>query len=226
MGTIGILKCAGVGAGDEVIVSAYGNVEVTEAVLAVRALPVFVDIDPDSYCLDAGAAAAAVTSRTAAVVAVPRFGCPADLGWLQDLGRRHGLLVLEHPDAADAEESALVQRRAQAAYFDERLTGVRTPVARAGHAYQQYVVRVPGNGRPDRDAFARAVRRKGVDCHVPVKTPVHRLPGFRQPVCLPETEHAADETLALPVGGGLSRRDLQRVVSACNALGGLLQPAF
>jgi dTDP-4-amino-4,6-dideoxygalactose transaminase len=59
-----------------------------------------------------------------------------------------------------------------------------------------------------------------------VKTPVHRLPRFRRDVALPETERAADETLALPVSATLSRRELQKVVSACNALGGLLQPAF
>ncbi|GAA3496855.1 hypothetical protein GCM10019016_039560 [Streptomyces prasinosporus] len=72
-------------------------------------------------------------------------------------------------------------------------------------------MRVPGNGRPDRDAFARAVRAKGVDCRVPVKTPVHRLPEFRRCVSLPETERAADETLALPVDASLTRRDMQRI---------------
>lgn len=61
---------------------------------------------------------------------------------------------------------------------------------------------------------------------MPVKTPVHRLPEFRRCVSLPETERAADETLALPVDAALTKRDMQRVVAACNALGGLLQPAF
>jgi dTDP-4-amino-4,6-dideoxygalactose transaminase len=61
---------------------------------------------------------------------------------------------------------------------------------------------------------------------VPVKTPVHRLPEFRRCVSLPETERAADETLALPVDAALTKRDMQRIVGACNALGGLLQPAF
>ena len=89
--------------------------------------------------------------------------------------------------------------------------------AASGHTYQQYVVRVPGNGRPDRDAFARAVRARGVECWVPVKTPVHRMPGFRRDVYLPETERAADETLALPVDAALTKREMQRIVSACNA---------
>jgi dTDP-4-amino-4,6-dideoxygalactose transaminase len=61
---------------------------------------------------------------------------------------------------------------------------------------------------------------------VPVKTAVHRLPEYRRCVSLPETERAADETLALPVDASLTKKDMQRIVSACNALGGLLQPAF
>ncbi|MGW7050309.1 DegT/DnrJ/EryC1/StrS family aminotransferase [Streptomyces sp. NPDC054887] len=226
MGTIGMLKSVGVGVGDEVVVPAYGNAEVAEAVLALGAVPVFADIDGATYCLDAAAVDAAVTTRTAAVVVVPRFGYVAGVEPVRELGRRRGLAVVEHPEAEAFEPGALAQRQVHAAFLTRRLTGVRTPEGCAGHSYAQYVVRVPGNGRPDRDAFARAVRRKGVDCQVPVKTPVHRLPAFQRAVCLPETERAADETLALPVGGPLSRRDLQRVVAACNALGGLLQPAF
>ncbi|GGQ15427.1 hypothetical protein GCM10010266_43190 [Streptomyces griseomycini] len=225
MGTAALLRAAGVGVGDEVVVPAFGNVEVADAVTTVGALPVFADIDPVSYCLEPAAAEAAVTPRTAAVVAVHRFGRPADLERLHVLGRRHGLLVLERGES-DAPYDEIAQRRERAAFLDAKLRGVRTPEGGAGHTYQQYVVRVPGNGRPDRDAFARAVRAKGVDCRVPVKTPVHRLPEFRRCVSLPETERAADETLALPVDASLTKRDMQRIASACNALGGLLQPAL
>lgn len=220
-----MLRAAGVGVGDEVVVPAFGNVEVAEAVTLAGALPVFADIDPATYCLDPSAVEAAVTPRTAAVVVVHRFGRPADVMRMRALGQRHGLLVLEQGES-EAPYDEIAQRRQRAGYLDARLKGVRTPEGGVGHTYQQYVVRVPGNGRPDRDAFARAVRARGVDCRVPVKTPVHRLPGFRQCVALPETERAADETLALPVDASLTKRDMQRIVSACNALGGLLQPAF
>ncbi|WP_437097157.1 DegT/DnrJ/EryC1/StrS family aminotransferase [Streptomyces sp. enrichment culture] len=220
-----MLRAAGVGVGDEVVVSAFGNVEVAEAVTMVGALPVFADIDPASYSLEPAAAEAAVTPRTAAVVVVHRFGRPAALERLHALGRRHGLLVLERGES-EAPYDEIAQRRERAAFLDAKLRGVRTPEGGAGHTYQQYVVRVPGNGRPDRDAFARAIRAKGVDCRVPVKTPVHRLPEFRRCVSLPETERAADETLALPVDASLTKRDMQRIASACNALGGLLQPAL
>ncbi|WP_280900625.1 MULTISPECIES: DegT/DnrJ/EryC1/StrS family aminotransferase [unclassified Streptomyces] len=220
-----MLRAVGVGIGDEVVVPAFGNVEVAEAVTLAGALPVFADIHPVSYCLDASAVEAAVTPRTAAVVVVHRFGRPADMARLLAIGQRHGLLVLQEGES-EAPYDEIAQRRERACYLDGKLRGVRTPDGGDGHTYQQYVVRVPGNGRPDRDAFARALRSKGVECRVPVKTPVHRLPEFRRCVSLPETELAADETLALPVDASLTKRDMQRVVAACNALGGLLQPAF
>ncbi|MFD9391985.1 DegT/DnrJ/EryC1/StrS family aminotransferase [Streptomyces sp. NPDC060000] len=220
-----MLRTAGVGVGDEIVVPAFGNEEVSGAVALAGALPVFADIDPVTYCLNPEAVEAVVTPRTAAVVVVHRFGRPADVRRLHEVGRRHGLLVLEQGES-EAPYDEIAQRRERAAYLDGRLRGVRMPDGGDGHTYQQYVVRVPGNGRPDRDAFARALRAKGVGCRVPVKTPLHRLPEFRRCVSLPETELAADETLALPVDASLTKRDMQRIVAACNALGGLLQPAF
>ncbi|MFI6333343.1 DegT/DnrJ/EryC1/StrS family aminotransferase [Streptomyces sp. NPDC050535] len=219
-----MLRAAGVGAGDEVIVPAFGNAEVAEAASQAGATVVFADIDPMTYCLDADAVESVVTARTAALVVVHRFGRSADVARLRELGQRRGLLVLEQGES-EAPYDEIAQRRTRAAYLDARLRGVRTPDGGAGHTYQQYVVRVPGNGRPDRDAFARAVRARGVECWVPVKTPVHRMAGFRRDVRLPATELAADDTLALPVDGELTKREMQRIVSACNALGGLLQPA-
>ncbi|GGN71755.1 hypothetical protein GCM10011579_048340 [Streptomyces albiflavescens] len=220
-----MLSAAGVRAGDEVIVSAFGNVEVAEAVTQAGATAVFADIDPATYCLDPNAVEGVITPQSVALVVVHRFGRSADMARLRWMGQRHGLLVLEQGES-EAPYDEIAQRRERAAYLDGRLNGVRTPDGGDGHTYQQYVVRVPGNGRPDRDAFARAVRARGVECRVPVKTPVHRMPAFRRDVHLPETERAADETLSLPVDASLTKREMQRIVSACNALGGLLQPAF
>ncbi|WP_399084970.1 DegT/DnrJ/EryC1/StrS family aminotransferase [Streptomyces sp. BBFR2] len=225
MGTVETLKSAGVRAGDEVVVPAYGNAEVAEAVVELGALPVFADVDGESYCLDPAAVADVVTSRTSAVVAIHRFGRRADDGWIRELGRRHGLLVLVVDEPGAASEG-VERRRSYAAYLDGRLKGVETPAPAVGHTYEQYVVRVPGNGRPDRDAFARALRAKGVACRIPVQAPVYRMPGLRREVFLPQTERAVDETLALPLRAGMGRRELHRMVGACNALGGLLQPAL
>ncbi|MFI6346274.1 DegT/DnrJ/EryC1/StrS family aminotransferase [Streptomyces sp. NPDC050560] len=234
MRSLAALRAAGIGIGDEVIVSAFGNTDITGSIVELGALPVFADIELDTYSLDPDAVAAAIGPATAAVVAVHRFGRPAPMAALHALGKRHGLLVLEEDDveselhggrAIDGADAVSAARRFNASVLDYRLRGVLTPAACPRHTYRQYVVRVPGNGRPDRDAFARAARRKGIACTVPVKTPAHRLPGFRRSVFLPETERAADETLALPLGADLAKREMQRMSAACNALGGLLQPA-
>ncbi|WP_189308143.1 DegT/DnrJ/EryC1/StrS family aminotransferase [Streptomyces albospinus] len=225
MGTVGTLRSAGVRAGDEVVVPAYGNAEVAQAVVELGAIPVFADVDAESYCLDPAAVSDVVTGQTAAVVAVHRFGRRAEAAWMREVGRRYGLLVVVE-DEPGAGPDGVEQRRAHATYLDGKLNGVVTPAPGAGHTYQQYVVRVPGNGRPDRDAFARALRAKGVACKVPVQAPVYRMPGLRRDVFLPQTERAVDETLALPLHAAMTRRELHRMVGACNALGGLLQPAF
>ncbi|MEU8961472.1 DegT/DnrJ/EryC1/StrS family aminotransferase [Streptomyces sp. NPDC048491] len=225
MGMTGALKSAGVATGDEVIVPAYDTAESARAVVAAGADPVFADIDPSTYCLDLDAVGQAVTSRTAAVVLVRRFGYPADGGRFAELAAGRGVLLIEAEDH-EGLGGDVAQRREHAGYLDRRLIGVETPVPAEGHRYQRYVVRVPGNGRPDRDAFARLLRRRGVACEVPVPIPVHRMREFRRDgLSLAATERAADETLALPSLDGLSPAELRRLVSVCNALGGLLQPA-
>ncbi|MFE3523235.1 DegT/DnrJ/EryC1/StrS family aminotransferase [Streptomyces sp. NPDC059161] len=226
-----MLKSAGVAADDEVIVPAFDSGELARSIVAAGAVPVFADIDPLSYCLAPQAVGAALTARTFAVVLVHRFGYPADVAPFSELAAGHGVLLLEQREREQQEDRTvaggeMAQRRARARYLDRRLVGVETPAVAEGHRYQRYVVRVPGNGRPDRDAFARLLRRRGVACEVPVPIPVHRMREFRRDGwMLAETERAADETLALPALDGLSEPELRRLVSVCNALGGLLQPA-
>ncbi|MBL3804076.1 DegT/DnrJ/EryC1/StrS aminotransferase [Streptomyces sp. SID8455] len=224
MGTEEMLRAAGIGRGDEVVVPAFGRADVAGAVVAAGAQPVFADIDPHTYCLDAEAVAAATGPRTAAMVVVHRFGRPAPMWRLRAHGERHRLLVLEERDAV-GQPAEVTERRKAADHLDQRLRGVATPERDREHTYTQYVVRVPGNGRPDRDAFARALKARGVACSVPVKTPLHRTADHWRDIRLPATERAADDTLALPLVPARERRGLHRLVSACNALGGLLQPA-
>ncbi|MCI0385353.1 DegT/DnrJ/EryC1/StrS family aminotransferase [Streptomyces sp. CNQ085] len=222
------LEKQGIGIGDEVIVPAYCDSEVAAAVRETGALPVFADIDPGSLCIDPTSVAEAVNERTAAVIPVHLFGHPADMVCLHALAQHHGMKVVEPGTPALVSSVETARRRQHADFLSARLTGVIVPRAAAGvrHGYEQYVVRVPGNGRPDRDAFKHALRARGVCCHVPVRTPVHRLPEFRTDVRLPETERAVGECLALPLEASMTRRELQRIVSACNALGGLLmEPA-
>jgi perosamine synthetase len=74
------------------------------------AIPVFADIDPDTFCLDPESVRARITPRTKAIVPVDIFGCPADFAALMKIAREHDLFVIE--DAAQAPGAALHGRAA------------------------------------------------------------------------------------------------------------------
>lgn len=94
------LRALGVRPGDEVIVPAYTFIATATAAILMGAIPVFADIDPATLLIDPGSVESLVTSRTRAIVPVHLAGCPADMSRLVDLGRRHGIPILE--DAAQA----------------------------------------------------------------------------------------------------------------------------
>lgn len=97
-GTVSItvaLQAAGVGFGDEVIVPAYTWDGTVTAVLAMGAVPVFADVDPDTYCLDIESARAAVTERTRAIVPVHLAMRFTDMDALMALAEEKGLIVIE-----------------------------------------------------------------------------------------------------------------------------------
>lgn len=112
------------------------------------------------------------------------------------------------------------QRRENAAFFNEHLVGVHTPLERVGatHVYHQYTIRVP----QDRDGFARALREEhqiGSGVYYPI--PSHRLSSLERysvGLDLPETDRAAREVLSLPVHPSLNQRDLERIVTAVNTV--------
>ncbi|WP_405588671.1 DegT/DnrJ/EryC1/StrS family aminotransferase [Streptomyces sp. NBC_01190] len=212
-----------IGRGDEVIVPSFGPSAPADAVRLAGAVPVFADIDPRTFCLDPEAVAAGVTSRTAAILPVSVFGHPAPLARLGELADRRALaLVAAEESAEDVGEVA--RRRAHARFLDSALTKVIVPFVEPGahHLYHQYTVRVPGNGRPDRDTFARALAMRGVKATVSVPVPVHRMPAHRSETFLPHTEMVAGDALSLPVHPAITQRELTHIAGACNALGGLL----
>ena len=102
------LRALRIGPGEEVICPAYTFYATAEAIAAAGAVPVFADIDPATYCLDAAAVEAAVTPRTRAVVAVHLFGHPADVDALRAVCARHDLALIE--DAAQAFGARLGER--------------------------------------------------------------------------------------------------------------------
>jgi perosamine synthetase len=109
------------------------------------------------------------------------------------------------------------QRQENAAFLSANLQGVTTPPVADGavHVYHQYTVRV----QQDRDGLATALKAEhniGSGMFYPV--PNHRLAPFQVDVELPETERAARECLSLPIHPSLSQGDLERIVTAVNAL--------
>jgi dTDP-4-amino-4,6-dideoxygalactose transaminase len=94
----------GIGPGDEVIVPDFTFVATASAVLCTGAMPVPVDVSPETYCLDPKLVEAAITSRTKAVIAVHMGGHPADIDALGDLAKRRGLTLVEDCAHAHATE--------------------------------------------------------------------------------------------------------------------------
>lgn len=108
-------------------------------------------------------------------------------------------------------------RQANAAFLTENISGVITPkvAPEATHVYHQYTIRVEN----DRDGFIEALRNEyQVGCGVYYPIPNHRLATFARPDELPQTEKAAKEVISLPVHPSLSEADLERIVSAVNAI--------
>lgn len=93
-----------IGPGDEVIVPNFTFVATASAVLFANALPVLVDVDPGTYCIDPDLVEEAITPRTKAVIAVHMGGHPADLDRLTKICRRHRLALIEDSAHAHATE--------------------------------------------------------------------------------------------------------------------------
>lgn len=89
------LRAAGIGWGDEVIVPAYTFQATASAPMAAGAIPVIVDVDPDTYCLDAKAAMKAITPKTKAVIPVHLGHQMADMDAVMTLAEKQNLVVVE-----------------------------------------------------------------------------------------------------------------------------------
>ena len=90
------LWAAGVGAGDEVLVPAYTFLSGALVVLYQGAVPVFVDVQRDSYNMDPAQIERHITSRTKAIIPVQLHGLPADMDEINGIAQRHGIAVIEH----------------------------------------------------------------------------------------------------------------------------------
>jgi len=96
---IALVAC-GVAAGDEVVTVSHSFIATANAVRYCGAMPVFVDVDLDTFNMDVSELDAAIGPRTKAILAVHQLGMPCNLDAITDIARRHGLPVIE--DAACA----------------------------------------------------------------------------------------------------------------------------
>lgn len=106
------LLAHGIGAGDEVITSAFTFIASANSVLFTGARPVFVDIDPATFNLDPAKIEAAITPRTKAIMPVHLFGLTCDMEPLMEIAAKHGLIVIE--DACQSHGAEYKGRRAGA----------------------------------------------------------------------------------------------------------------
>ncbi|WP_447937097.1 DegT/DnrJ/EryC1/StrS family aminotransferase [Thermomonas fusca] len=165
------LMALGVGPGDEVITPGFTYIATAEAAAVLGAKPVYVDIDPRTYNLDAALLEAAITPRTKAIIPVSLYGQCADYDAINEIAARHGIIVIE--DAAQSfgarykgRKSCNLTTIATSSFFpskplgcygdggaiftnDDELAKVMRQIARHGQEKRYYHVRVGMNSRLD-----------------------------------------------------------------------------
>jgi dTDP-4-amino-4,6-dideoxygalactose transaminase len=103
------MHALGIRPGDEVITSAHSWISSSETISQHGAVPVFADIDPATYTVDAAAIEAKITERTVGIIPVHLYGQPADMAAIMAIAERHGLWVIE--DCAQAHLAAFEGRK-------------------------------------------------------------------------------------------------------------------
>lgn len=99
-----VMAALGIGPGDEVIIPDFTFVATASAVLFAGAMPVMVDVSPETHCIDPSLVEGAITSRTKAIIAVHMGGHPADLDRLGEIASKHKLALVEDSSHAHSTE--------------------------------------------------------------------------------------------------------------------------
>lgn len=98
------LHVAGIRPEDEVITVPFSFIATINPILMAGAKPVLVDIDPATYCMDVSLIEAAITPRTKAIIPVHLYGQPAEMDRVNEIARKHNLIVIEDACQAVAAE--------------------------------------------------------------------------------------------------------------------------
>jgi perosamine synthetase len=141
-----ILRCLGIGPGDEVITVSFTFNATVSVILQAGARPVFVDVRESDFTMDPDLVEAAITPRTRAVMPVHLYGLMADMEPLEEIARRHGLAIIE--DAAQAHGAACGGRKA----------GQYGPAMFSLYATKNLMTGEGGFGTTDDDALAEKLR--------------------------------------------------------------------
>ncbi|BDQ34692.1 DegT/DnrJ/EryC1/StrS family aminotransferase [Pseudodesulfovibrio portus] len=149
------LRALGVGPGDEVIVPDYTYPATASVVSIVGAVPVIVDVDPQTMLIDCDALEAAITDRTRGVIPVSLFGNPLDWDRLNAIKERHSLFMLE--DAACALGSS----------YKGMMTGSHADIAVFSHHPRKFITTGEGGTVTTRDgelhAFMHSYKHFGME---------------------------------------------------------------
>ena len=178
------LMALGVDSGDEVITPPFTFVATAGSISRLKAKPVFVDIDRETYNLDPTLLEAAITSRTKAIMPVHLFGLPAEMDKINEIARAHRLPVIE-----DAAQSI-------GARYHDQYVGKH----RGLRLLQLFPVKESGRGgrrRDDHDQRPRAGRAhlRAARSWQPQEIPL-RSAGDEQPSGQPAGRHPAGEVQA------------------------------
>ena len=103
------VDCLNLAAGDEVIMPSFTIISCAQAVTQAGGVPVLVDSDPRTWCMDVSQVAARITTRTRAIMPVHIYGHPVDMDPLLGLAEKHGLAIIE--DAAEVHGAEYLSRR-------------------------------------------------------------------------------------------------------------------
>jgi perosamine synthetase len=105
------IACLDLQPGDEVILPTFTIISCAQAVTYNGAVPVLVDSDPRTWCMDVNQVADKITPRTRAIMPVHIYGHPVDMDPIRSLAKQHGLIVIE--DAAEAHGAQYLSNRGQ-----------------------------------------------------------------------------------------------------------------
>jgi perosamine synthetase len=141
--------------GDEVIVPSLTYIATANAVKYMGGTPVFVDVDPATWCMDPGKIEAVVTPRTKGIIPVALYGHPADLDPINAIARKHGLWVVD--DTAEA----------HMARYRGRPAGSLAPISTFSFYGNKIITSGEGGALtyddPDLDRRLRMLRSQGMD---------------------------------------------------------------